>query len=192
MKFFLFFSLLGVCLQVMAQVTSRNTFQLTGKMVGQDTGYVQLDYLNSANKYVRDSSYLKKGEFSFSGAITEPVHAFFYITTKSRGSAELNLTDIFLEPDTMHAVFRINKFKEGEITGSKAQKDFEVYTKQDENIKAKWKNMFNDLDMARSKHDTANVTFILNNQLPLYFAESDSLKYDFIKQYPASYVSGFF
>src|ERR1035438_7245529 len=92
MRLSILVSLLALSSIVSAQLITKNTFRLTGKVVGQDTGYVHLNYLNSSKKFIQDSFYLRKGEFEFSGSITEPCHAFFYGNIKSRSVDDLNFT----------------------------------------------------------------------------------------------------
>jgi hypothetical protein len=109
MKLIILFSVLALSSNVTAQVISENTFRLTGKVLGRDTGYVHLDYPNSFNKYIQDSFYLKKGEFEFSGSITEPVDAHFYGSIKSRNWDPFDFTGLFIEPGKMHAIFTVNE-----------------------------------------------------------------------------------
>jgi thiol-disulfide isomerase/thioredoxin len=55
---------------------------------------------------------------------------------------------------------------------------------------AKWQSMLDQFDTARTKKDIAKINFIRQNQFPFYQAEIDSIAYNFIKQFPDSYVSG--
>jgi peroxiredoxin len=189
MRLSILVSLLALSSIVSAQLITKNTFRLTGKVVGQDTGYVHLNYLNSSKKFIQDSFYLRKGEFEFSGSITEPCHAFFYGNIKSRSVDDLNFTDIFIEPTEMHAIFNVNDFKHVEFAGSKSQNEFSSYSKQEENLRAKWRKIFDELDTARAKNDTAKIEILYTNRIPFYTTERDSLIYSFIKQFSFSYVS---
>ncbi|HXB43980.1 MAG TPA: TlpA disulfide reductase family protein [Puia sp.] len=191
MRLIILVSLLALSSIVNAQVITKNTFRLAGKVAGQDTGYVHLNYLNSSGKYINDSFYLKNGEFEFSGSISEPTVAQFYGNIKSRSVDDLNTAEIFIEPTKMHAIFNVNDFKHGKIAGSNSQNEFAAYSNQREPLEAKWRKVFDELDTARAKNDTAKIEFLYTNRIPFYSTETDSLSYSFIKQFPGSHVSAY-
>ena len=191
MRLFILNFILTLSCIVNAQEKLNNSFVLTGKVIGQDTGYVYLTYLNSYNKYIRDSFYLRKGEFKFFGSITEPCHADFYGNIKSNSVDDSNFTDIFIEPTKMQAIFKLNDFKHGEIAGSKSQNEFSSYKKQYEILQVNGDVIFNELDSARAKNDSSKIKFILINRIPFYRRAIDSMTYNFMKQNTGSYVSAY-
>ena len=58
---------------VMAQ--TKNGFTLTGKVIGQDTGFIRLNYIDENGISLHDTTRLENGTFSFSGFIKEPTDA---------------------------------------------------------------------------------------------------------------------
>ncbi len=171
--------------------TVNKQFVLTGKIIGQDSGYVHLSYWNSFDKYVHDSCYLKNGDFKFTGFINESIIAYFYGKRKSRSVDDPNSTDIFIEPTAMNAVFKAGDFKHSTITNSKTQKEYIIYTKNSDSLNKKWKIMWDAFYEARKKDDTIKANELLENQIPIYKIEANSMDCDFIKQYPNSSVSAY-
>ncbi len=172
-----------------SQGTLNKEFSLQGKIIGQDTGYVHIGYLNSLKKYIDDSSYLKNGEFEFSGLMDEPTIARFYGNIKSRSIDDSNFTEIYLEPNLMQAIFKVDNFKNAKVTGSKTQVEYTIYRGRNDSLHNKWKKMFDELDEARAKIDTAKIEKIYNEQMPVYAKESENIDWSFIKQSPNSFVS---
>jgi peroxiredoxin len=164
---------------------NKSEFILSGKIVGQMSGYLHLDYLNENGKYIRDSCLLNNGAFQFNGYINEPSHAYFYY----KYGDDSNATEIFLEPDTMEAVFQVNDFKNGKIKGSVSQNEFTSLQLERNKITAKWKSTWNAFYSARAKNDMVKAQAIADQQLIFYDSELDSMDYHFIKQNADSYVS---
>jgi hypothetical protein len=106
-----------------AQLSTTNTFDLTGEVVGQDTGYIHLNYVNSSAKYIQDIFPLKNGKFEFFGSISEPTYAFLFLNMESINPEAPNYTRMFLEPTKMHATFKKNELKHGNITGSNTENE---------------------------------------------------------------------
>ena len=53
----------------MAAAQSTNQFQLNGKAMDMEKGWIYLSYTNYDGKLVRDSSQVQQGRFGFSGRI---------------------------------------------------------------------------------------------------------------------------
>jgi peroxiredoxin len=173
-----------------AQKTSpKKTFTLKGKVIGQDSGYVYLNYLNSSEKYINDSCYLKKGLFEFQGAIVEPTKASFTGKTVSRSVEDPNRTDIYLEPAIQNATLSVNDFKHVKITGSKTQREHAIYTNRLDSLNGKWKNILDARGVAIENNDTAKLALLEEADMPNFQRESNNLSYQFIKDYPSSVVS---
>ncbi len=169
MKRLLFSSIIFVLsIATIAQTKITNKqFVLTGKIIGQDSGYIHLNYINSYNKYVYDSCNLKKGEFKFSGMISEPINAYFFLNEESPSSDNPNFTEIFIEPTLMQAVFKFNNFKHSKIKGSKTQDQYAIYLNRKESLYKKW-----------------GETRLSNSEL-------NKMDYSFMKKYPYSPISAY-
>ena len=169
-----------------------NEFLLTGKVIGLDTGFVYLRYVDTYGKFRLDSCSLNNGSFRFGGKINEPGIASFYGKRKSRSVDDPNFTDIFLEPAIIHGTFLVDNFKQGKITGSKSHKELTIYNSRYDSLQQKWKPTWDKLSAAKEQKATAVVEGIYNDELPLYRLESDNLVYRFIRDFPKSYVSAYF
>ena len=99
-------------------------FTITGKIEGRDTGRIILGYKNSNGKYVRDTSLLKDGKFSFKGNINQPTFAGIVGNITSNLMDDPNRTIIFLEPAKLNIQLTENHFRDIRMTGSKTQNDF--------------------------------------------------------------------
>lgn len=172
------------------QVNPSSTFQFTGEVVRQDTGYVHLDYVNSSRNYIQDVSPLKNGKFYFFGSISEPTVANLYWNIPRMNLDDPNYTRLFLEPSKMAGTFDANEFKDGIIEGSVTQKEYAIYSKRLEMWKAKWKSELDEFEVAKNQGDQAKVDSMAKNQIAIMNGQLDAITYDFIKQYPGSYASG--
>lgn len=168
-----------------------NKFRLKGKVIGQDTGYVHLQYFNNLTKYVSDSCYLKNGEFEFTGFIDGTTRATFYGNRKSRSVDDPNWMEMFIEPGNLNALFRVDEFKKAQINGSKSQNEFAIYNRRIDGLNNKWKNVFEELNNAKIRKDSIKEDEIYNEQLPLYRSENNSIRLNFIKEFPSSDISAY-
>jgi thiol-disulfide isomerase/thioredoxin len=100
-------------------------FLITGKIDGRDTGHIILGYMNSSGKYVRDTSLLNSGKFSFKGNINQPTVAGIIGNITSNLMDDPNRTTIFLEPSNLQIVLKENSFKKIKMSGSKTQDDYD-------------------------------------------------------------------
>lgn len=144
-----------------AQELFKDNFLLTGKIAGQNTGRVRLIYPDINGKFIRDTTWLKDGAFSFKGFVSEPTFATIFGNVKSRSVSDSNRTDIFLEPGKMEIELRINDFKNSELIGSKTNvelREFQKFSNEAANKCTNTKDYLNAI-------------------------------YNFIKEHPKSYVS---
>src|SRR5690349_17121437 len=95
---------------IYSQPYANKSFTLKGKVMGADTGFIHIGYVNSSGKYVNDSCYLNNGAFEFTGFINGPTLAGIYGKRKSRSVDDPNVTEIFIEPVPMNAVLKVDEF----------------------------------------------------------------------------------
>jgi hypothetical protein len=76
-------------------------FNLKGKIIGQDSGYLHINYHDKYDKNINDSCAIKNGSFEFKGAVSHPTNAYFEGAVKSRSIDDLNAVIFFLEPGDM-------------------------------------------------------------------------------------------
>jgi hypothetical protein len=106
-----------------AFVTQAQQFDLTGKISGQNTGYVHLTYQDKDGKRVNDSCAITNGSFEFKADIAGPTMAFFYGNVKSMSMDDPNSTDFFIEPNAMQVTVTACDFKNAVTIGSKTQNE---------------------------------------------------------------------
>lgn len=187
----LFTSILLTTSALFSQNNTNNKFSLKGKVIGQDTGFVHIGYFNSSMKYVNDSCRLKNGEFQFIGFINGTTRASFYGKRKSRSDEDPNWMEMFIQPSNMNALFTVDEFKKAKISGSKSQNEFVIYNKRIESLNNKWKNVFDELNNAKTIKDSIKVDKIYNEQLPLYRQESSRISQNYIQEFRNSDISAY-
>ena len=165
---FLFFSFY---INVSAQTKPKNDhFIFKGEIVGQEKGYVALEYINKEGKRVMDSCMLKNGNFYFEGNINEPTLAILKGDVKSIADDDINSTSIYLESGSMTAIVQQDHFKEIVVTGSKSEAEYKMLQIKFDSLTKK----------------IAPNSIQLNSQLAY-----SQLAYQFIIGHPASYVGGY-
>ncbi|HAQ17838.1 MAG TPA: hypothetical protein DCR40_01240 [Prolixibacteraceae bacterium] len=103
-------------------------FILKGKILGEDSGRIVLQYYAEKNKWIRDTVSIKDGEFIFKGNIIHPIKA------KIGGSDVLNTATIYLEPSDMTIILTKDKFAELKMTGSKTDQEAKELDRLEEPI----------------------------------------------------------
>ena len=113
-------------------------FILTGYVKGLDTGMIRLTYRDFMNNRKRDTTYLKNGNFSFSGYINEPMLATIWGTGKTPALRNANQAEVFIEPGkTVISNLVINDFAHQQTSGSVTQSESEqVYDKEANALRA--------------------------------------------------------
>lgn len=120
-------SLFSVSGQVVKQ-----KFILNGHVKGLDTGMIKLTYRDFMNKRIRDTTYLKNGNFSFTGFIGEPMLATIWGGGKTPALRNANQAEIFIEPDrTTISNLVINDFANQKTSGSVTQSESEQIFEND-------------------------------------------------------------
>jgi thiol-disulfide isomerase/thioredoxin len=142
----------------------KDRFELTGKVTGQQQGYVYLSYTNKDGRKVRDSAAIKNGTFYFTGFIAEPVLAGLRGATASMADDDPNAAHFYLEPGRMTVAVAKDHFKQIHVTGSRTQNE--------------WNDLQQQINRITSKGDA-------------FFARLLNTAYNFINTHPASYVSAF-
>lgn len=112
---FFFFSL------IIASFSQSNSnlkpFTIKGKIIGENSGSIVLQYYAEKFKWIWDTVSIKEGEFVFKGNITHPISA------RIGGSDDLNTALIYLEPGDMTITLTKDKFTELKMTGSKTEQE---------------------------------------------------------------------
>lgn len=192
----LFFTLF-ITVRTEAQDTT-GSFIFHGTVLGEDTGFVHLYYLNKTGNFIEDSVQLNKGNFSFAGLISEPTRAVFTGKIKSRSVDDSNYTEVFLEPFEMAVIANANDFKHVHITGSKTQAEYEKLNELKEPIRKEEELLSSAFINNRSalEKDKSNATLLarddsIREEFKPFNERLNRIDYEFIAANPASYISAY-
>lgn len=193
------------CLTLMigkSQSIKGKSFILDGMVYNRDTGYIILRFTNSSGKWIRDTTTLQNGKFQFEGEISEPVWANIYGYKKIIDFEYVNYTDIFIEPGIQKIELIENAYADAKMDGSYTQKEFDTLNMHMNSIKVKYKNIHQQLVVAKNLYKAAiaqkEKKFALQKEVELIEQlqpESAEIRREvisFILRHPNSYVSPFF
>jgi thiol-disulfide isomerase/thioredoxin len=116
----------SLCL-LQATAQTGNTFEIQGRLKGQDTGYVYLSYQTSKDKYTLDSAAVREGRFSFKGPIAAPAMA--YLSLKEQKRDEHHAVNFFIGPAVIKISVAMEDFRNAVVTGSRWQADLDELNK---------------------------------------------------------------
>jgi thiol-disulfide isomerase/thioredoxin len=110
--------------------TTAQGFVIEGKCNEVNHGTVFLEYQPQKSVFIKDSSIIRNGKFSFEGTIAEPKQAIVSYKSKWHPNSETNATAIYLEPHNLLLQIHINRNQKiiYRLTGSQTQKDYEWLT----------------------------------------------------------------
>lgn len=121
--FFLYFITL---ISIIPSIAS-NKFSLIGTLNNGTIKYVVLEYWNSNNAYIRDTSYIKNNTFYFSGEINEPQMVDLFAEKKDRSYNGKNQVSFFLDPGISKIYLQENRFKKFKHSGLVTQNELEAF-----------------------------------------------------------------
>lgn len=151
-------------------------------------------YPNTQRIWVRDTSYLKNGNFKFEGAVEGP--SFAHLIGSDRDG---NYSNFFLEAGPQQVELGENNFDHAQMRGSKTQDLYDSLQKEIDRVSAR----ITELQKQRSALDSASKrqknsgykkeqeqkAKALDTKIKALFEEKINLSVNFIKQHPDSYVS---
>ena len=144
-----------------SQNLSVNKFILKGIVNNRDTGYIILAYTNSFGKFIRDTAFLKNGNFQFEGEIPEPVFATIKGYTRMIDYENVNYTEIFLEPTVQKIELVENNYALAKLDGSRTQNEYDNLKISLNSIKARYKNLYKQIALANDAYKIAITNEIL-------------------------------
>lgn len=176
------FALLSLFLLNLGHAQTVQSFHLQGKFIPTGTaGYIYLSYPNNTDKWVRDSSLIDQGNFSFKGTIAYP--------TVARLSYRQVGAEIILEPSTMHISIKdVKDLSNVEMTGSKSQDELAELNTALRKVEVRWKKVMDTLT-AVNKRSNAAFQEYRGWVLDPYFKELEELNHQFINKHPLSFAS---
>ena len=179
------------------------TFTLTGKINGIDTGTIYLSYGGFVGKAVTDSAPIVHGEFRLQDSLHEPTMAYLY----ERGGGAMNdpnATEIFIEPAGMSFEADQGNFKDAKVAGSTSQTEYQ-------SLQAGLKPIMEERKPLDRAYDSANEEYMkairekkldekaldsmkyrtaaLHDQFEPYQQRAQKVYHDFFATHPQSYVT---
>lgn len=155
--------------------------------------YLVKDYGWSLQKFL-DSAVLQNGSYTFTGQIEEPAKISVLIdhdgTTAAKWSKTADVIDCYLEKGRID-ITGTNTIKNASIKGGPANNDYKLY-KQSVLVQIEQHGRYIDsIYSAAPDAQKKDPVFFdgLRKQHQQFSKKTDSLKYMFIRQHPASYVS---
>lgn len=169
-------------------------FTLNGKLTGRDSGIIVLWYLDSTDKYVRDTANLQNGLFVFKGYVSDPNYAHL-IGTRADG----NNANFFLEGGNQQIQLVENEFYDLQMQGSKTQDEYGELLQAQKPIDLKLWALENEQNalgrLFKAEKDSVKKK-VLQNKLDVIYKQQHplnrnktALDIDFILHHPASFAS---
>jgi len=179
---------------IVSYAQNRKAFVLNGIIKGRDTGKIILTYPVTNNQFIRDTTYVQKGKFQFSGKIFQPS------SSSLRGSArEGNIIYFYLEPGNQYVFLGESKFEDIRMTGSYTQNQNDTLQKQIKKIELKNEKWLKQRDSLLRELEKTNDKLTRNeikSKLSQFDEKVDMLNNEmlnamvtFISEHPDSYVS---
>lgn len=171
---------------------NKNTsFVLMGDLKGRDTGIIVLWYPKIDGQYVRDTAFINKGKFQFTGNISEPSFSWLLGSRKDG-----NTISLFLGAGNQYISVEENKFEDFTMFGSFTQKQYDTLRSQRKTLDNQyrdWKEEHRRLaKQLKTINDSLQEEKILNriNEIAdTLNNENRKLTVAFISSHPDSYVS---
>lgn len=158
------------------------SFHLQGKFIPSgEPRYIYLTYPNNDEKWIRDSSVVDQGSFSFKGVISYP--------TVAKLSYAQTWIDIILEPASMDISIKdVKDLSTMAMTGSKSQNELSELKGMIRKVELRWKRVIDTLT-AVNKRSNATFQEYRDWVLDPYFKEMKEINQQFINKHPLSFAS---
>jgi len=151
MKCLFFILLFASCSVALSQNTNsiKDEFVLNGHIKGRDTGLIVLNYTNSDEKWMRDTTYLKEGVFQFKGSVSQPTRALILGNRKIIDFNSVNIVSVFLESGIQNISLKEDDYEHAIMKGSKTEDENKVLKNQFDSVLLKTKYLDDALLVAK-------------------------------------------
>jgi thiol-disulfide isomerase/thioredoxin len=174
-----------------SQAVNNDSFTITGKIIGRDTGIVVLNYFNPYNE--KATYVLKNGKFRFTGNVNNISDAYIWTDTSNHNFSDRTVIRFLLEPGNIQIYY---KNYNAIIKGSKAQEEKENFDRIKSDLVIP-KNQFQaeiDSLFRLAKHLPASDRVRIDELYrKIYDINKRMMPIDmqYIRSHPGSYFSGF-
>ncbi len=111
----------------------KDSFYLSGKIIGRDTGIIVLLYPTTNNQWKRDTCQIKNGQFLFTGIVNQPTFCHLIGPNISN-----NYSDIYIDKGKQSIQLNDTNFNNYNLTGSKIAKELKKWNQKKEDILLKY------------------------------------------------------
>lgn len=177
-------------------IGQKSNFKMSGKLIGQNTEFIVLNYVNGNEENIKDTFKLKNGSFYFQGNVNEPSLAYLEGKTQSRSIEDPNVTTLFIEPSLMSVLLKVDSFKYAKIEGSLTQNEFDSLEKSKNIIYNEMNTLKEDYSyITDSLRKDANNSVLKEegisvfNSLTSYKNILQKINHKFIESHPYSFLS---
>lgn len=180
------------------EVSKKESFNLSGHIATNKTGWVWLRYTNNEGKDILDSAHLDNGNFKFIGSINGVTRATLRFLNKSLGVNDPNSISMFIENGNITIDVKENDFKNAKIAGSKTQADHERLERSKNELLIKKEGLttsLKELNKAIKKKDsvlgTARKQELVNMEIQKVTKQLERRDFDFIEENPNAHLSSY-
>ena len=149
MKKFALLLLIGATLASCAG--KKDSFTISGKIIGIDTGTIYLQKYNVSDWLKIDSAKLQKGLFTFKGKVDLP--EMWFITVKDKQV----FLPLFIENANMNVEIFADSVDKATITGSATHELYKKYQKQSDSLNKLMEACYKDYKAAKEANDTLKM-----------------------------------
>ncbi len=149
MKKFALLLLIGATLASCAG--KKDSFTISGKIIGIDTGTIYLQKYNVSDWLKIDSAKLQKGLFTFKGKVDLP--EMWFITVKDKQV----FLPLFIENANMNVEIFADSVDKATITGSATHELYKKYQKQSNSLNKLMEACYKDYKAAKEANDTLKM-----------------------------------
>ncbi|WEK37101.1 MAG: TlpA disulfide reductase family protein [Candidatus Pseudobacter hemicellulosilyticus] len=171
-------------LPAMSNPGTDTTFSIKGHLAGASTEQqIYLSYRTNTG-YQQDSTIIRNGQFSFTGAVQKPTMGSLYVKGASEQFHGASI-QIYLEP----AAFTVTSFgslNEAIVHGGATEGERQVWNQVSKSLTEKQNELRNRKYKSRENWDSV---LVLNKAIEAGSRQWDSLEQAFISRFPDSYVS---
>lgn len=175
--------------------SNSKAFILKGNIVGSNTEYIILSYIDSSNVYVRDTLPIKNQSFSKEGYLMNTQEVSLTSNLTGRYMEDPNLLMFFLEPNKIDITLKEGEFSKAKISGSKTHIEKESldrvikpYYEKIELIRIERQKLIDEKKEADNKNSKPEIDK-LTAKWQQVLDEVQQVKLEYVINNPSSYVS---
>jgi thiol-disulfide isomerase/thioredoxin len=188
------FSFTATAHSCLGQSIENNKFNITGKIIGRDTGVVVLYYTDPETKNYIDTAILKTGEFRFTGKVNRISDAYIWTDTSNHNFSDPSVIRFLLEPGNIDITYDEGS---ASVKGSKSQAEKKNFDKERFALitpKIQFQKEIDSLHKLFKLHPDSVIREKMDELFAKIYSINKLIKptdMQYIRSHPDSYVSAF-